>query len=116
MDEDKKIDYTRTKKYKELKKSLLDQLEDNGNSTKYFIDLVELYMSLWVVCQKLIADIDTRGVQVMYQNGKDQWGYKKNDSVNELSKTNAQMLKILVQLGIKATAKDTSTEDSDDEL
>lgn len=115
MDEEKKTDYTRTKKYKELKQSLLEELNKNGNSTKYFIDLVELYMSLWVVCQKLIDDINTRGVQVMYQNGANQWGYKKNDSVNELSKTNAQMLKILSQLGIKANIVE-KVDDSDDEL
>ena len=114
--EEEKIDYTRTKKYKELKQSLLQQLQDNDNYTTYFIDLVELYMSLWVVCQKLIADIEFRGVQVKYQNSATQWGYKKNDSVNELSKTNAQMLKILNQLGIKANIKDTNTQEDDDTL
>lgn len=115
MGEIKKIDYTKTKKYKELKRSLLQQLEESKNNTTYFIDLVEAYMQLWIICQKLIDDIDARGVQIMYQNGQNQWGYKKNDSVNELSKTNAQMLKILTQLNIKANVLE-KIEDDDDEL
>lgn len=51
----------------------------------------------------------------MYQNGQNQWGYKKNDSVNELAKTNAQMLKILTQLNIKANILE-KVEEEDDEL
>ena len=109
------MDHTKTKKYKELKRSLLQQLEESKNNTTYFVDLVEAYMQLWVICQKLNDDINERGVQIMYQNGQNQWGYKKNDSVNELSKTNAQMLKILTQLNIKANVLEKLDEE-DDEL
>ena len=109
------MDYTKTKKYKQLKESLLQQLKENENNAVYFVDLVETYMQLWTVCQKLNDDINERGVQIAYKNGNNQFGYKKNDSVNELSKTNAQMLKILAQLNIKAKVIEKA-EEEDDEL
>ena len=39
-------------------------------------------------------------MSVHYQHGQNQSGYKKNDSIAELNKTSAQMLKILKELGI----------------
>lgn len=108
-------DYRKTKAFKDIKKSLIQQLEDNGNSTDFFLDLVNDYMSLWVIKCQLLDDINERGVTCKYQNGQNQWGYKKNDSINELNKTNTQMLKILQQLEIKATPSDGTVEE-DDEL
>ena len=64
----------------------------------------------------LIDDIDERGVVCKYQNGKDQWGFKKNDSIAELNKTNLTMTKLLLQLGIKAKIIDTTVSEEDDEL
>lgn len=101
----------RTKIYKEIKKDLLDQLERNGIYGKQFKDLVEDYMSLWIVKNLLIEDINIRGVSVVYNHGGGQSGYKKNDSVAELNKTNAQMLKLLNELGIKATVVDSGDDD-----
>lgn len=89
-----------------IKKDLLEQLKNNGVTGKAYIDLVEDYISLWEIKNALIKDIRERGVTIEYQNGKDQWGYKKNDSINELNKTSTQMLKILNELGLKATATD----------
>ena len=108
-------DYKKTKTYREIKKSLLEQLENNGNGKDFFIDLVNDYMALWVIKCQLIDDIAERGVTCKYQNGNNQWGYKKNDSINELNKTNTQMLKILQQLNIKANVVEKIEED-DDEL
>ena len=48
---------------------------------------------------------------VKYNNGGGQSGYKRNDSVGELNKTNAQMLKLLNELGIKATVADSGDDD-----
>jgi phage terminase small subunit len=90
----------------EIKQDLLDQLERQGIYGKHYVDLVNDYMALWDIKNKLIKDIKKRGVTVMYQNGKDQWGYKKNDSIAELNKTSAQMLKILNDLGLKAKKMD----------
>ena len=72
-------------------------------------------MALWCVKMMLIDDIEERGVSCLYQNGANQFGYKKNDSVAELNRTNLTMTKLLVQLGIKAKVI-TTTEENDDEL
>jgi hypothetical protein len=87
--------------FQEIRKDLLDQLERNGTVGKYFADLVEDYMDLWVTKCLLILDIRQRGVNTIWDNGGGQKGRKKNDSVDLLIKTNAQMLKLLAELGIK---------------
>lgn len=97
----------------EIRQDLLNQLEANETKGKYFIDLVEDYMEIWKIKNRLIADVKKRGVQVKYQNGKDQWGHKKNDSIPEIIKYNAQMLNLLDKLGIKANIGE---EDDDIEL
>ena len=85
-----------------IKKDLLSQLEQNGVKGAHYLDLVEDYLAMWDIKNKLIADIEEKGVTIKYQNGKDQWGYKRNDSLQELTRTNAQMLKILHDLGLRA--------------
>lgn len=101
-----------SEKYEVIRKDLLDQLDRNGIYGKQFKDLVEDYMSLWIVKNLLIDDIKARGVSIKWNNGGGQTGFKKNDSVGELNKTNAQMLKLLTELGIKANV----TKNDDDEL
>lgn len=100
-----------SEKYEAIRKDLLDQLDRNGIYGKQFEDLVEDYMSLWIVKNLLIDDIKSRGVSIKWNNGGGQNGYKKNDSVGELNKTNAQMLKLLNELGIKATVADSGDDD-----
>lgn len=102
------------KRRKVVEQDLLDQLERNGTYGAYYVDLVADYMALWDIKNWLIEDIAKRGVAVEYQNGREQWGTKKNDSIAELNKTNAQMLKILQNLGIKPTGK--SGDDPDEEM
>ena len=46
-------DYKRTNAYKELKNSLIKQLEEKNNANDYFMDLVEDYMRLWVIKNQL---------------------------------------------------------------
>ncbi len=89
----------------EIKKDLIDQLERNGIFGKHYLDLVNDYMSLWDIKNELIKDIKVRGVSIKWNNGGGQEGYKKNDSISELNKTNAQMLKILNELGLKAKSE-----------
>lgn len=101
-------------KRNEIKKDLLDQLERNGVFGKYYIDLVNDYMALWDIKNKLIKDIRERGVSVHWSNGGGQEGHKKNESIAELNKTNAQMLRILNELGLKATK--TEVTDDDEEM
>jgi phage terminase small subunit len=85
----------------DIRQDLIDQLERNGVVGQHYLDLIEDYMALWSVKRALLADIKKRGVAVEYQNGENQWGVKKNDSVSELVKVNAQMLKVLGELGLR---------------
>jgi len=91
----------RTDKYKNIKQDLIDQLERNGTVGKYYEDLVNDYMDMWVTKCLLVEDIQNRGVVVEYDNGGGQKGKKKNDSVEQRIKVNAQMLKLLSEIGIK---------------
>ena len=67
------------------------------------------YLALWDVKNLLIGDIQERGVTVLGVRGE-----KKNDSISELNKTNAQMLKILSELGLKATEIAKEDDEGDD--
>jgi len=92
----------RAKLRKEIKDDLILQLENKSIIEITFTDLISDYLSLWDIKNELIHDIETNGVSVKYQNGANQWGYKKNDCIPELNKVNGQMLKILNELSIKA--------------
>lgn len=111
MDELKKEKTARKKRYKartelreEIKEDLLEQLQERNIFESHYVDLVNDYLALWDIKNELIYDIETKGVSVKYQNGANQWGYKKNDSVRELTTVNNQMLKILNDLGLKPTS------------
>jgi hypothetical protein len=96
---------------KEIKKDLYDQLERNGTFGRFFEDLIEDYMRLWDTKNALLEDIEARGVSVIYDNGGGQRGVKKNDSVDQVIRVNAQMLKILDNLEIKPAAGEMSDDD-----
>ena len=68
----------RTQNYKDIKKDLLDQLEANGTFGKFFEDMIEDYMAMYVTKTLLVEDIQKRGTIVPYNNGGGQTGYKKN--------------------------------------
>jgi hypothetical protein len=93
--------YLESEKYAEIRQDLLDQLERNGNFEKYYKDLVDDYMDMWVTKCLLVDDIQRRGVTVRYNNGGGQAGRKKNDSIEQRIKVNGQMLRLLAELGIK---------------
>lgn len=106
---------TRTKKYKEIENDLRQQLEANGTYGKFFDDMIDDYMAMYVTKTLLIEDIQKRGTIVKYNNGGGQSGMKKNEAVEMFNKTNAQMLKLLAELGLKANAM-LGGGDFDDEL
>lgn len=99
--------------YVEIKEDLLKQLNANQTHGKYYLNMIEDYMDLWMTKNLLLLDIKTRGVTVRYNNGGGQSGYKKNESVEQVLKVNTQMIKILDSLGIKPS---TSGYGEDDEL
>lgn len=107
----------------EIRQDLVDQLDRKGICGSHYLDLIEDYMALWDIKNKLIKDIRDRGVSIKWTNGPinpetgeaAQWGYKKNDSIAELNKTNAQMLKILSELNLKASSAGMA-DDSDEDM
>ncbi len=99
-----------------IRDDLILQLKNLGATQKHYFDLVDDYMKMWEVKNELINDIRIRGVSVPYQNGKNQMGHRRNDSVGDLIKTNAQMLKILAELGLRAADVLVEEDDPDEEL
>lgn len=98
-----------------IREDLLGQLERNGTAGAYYTDLVEDYMELWDTKNKLTADIRARGVTVdiVTSAGTNQ---RKNDSVGELVKLNAQMLKLLDSLGVKPAPAEEGGGGRDEEM
>ena len=92
-------------KYNLIYEELKEQLDINNAYNSYTEDLLQDYIKLAKVKDKLNADIDKRGVNVKYNNGGGQTGYKKNDSVVELPKINKQMLMLLKELGLSPSLK-----------
>lgn len=80
----------------------------------HYQDLVNDYMKFWDFKNMLQNDIESRGVSVEWNNGGGQGGFKKNDSISELLKVNTQMLKILYDLGVRAS--DLEIVEDDEEL
>lgn len=91
----------KTLKRDEIRQDLLDQLERNGTVGKHYIDMIEDYMTLWDIKNGLEDDIKERGAAVPYVTMNGTVNIKKNESVGELIKVNAQMLKIMDALGVK---------------
>ena len=94
----------RTKTFRSIRDSLMDQLERSGNDTPHFRNLVEDYMSMYVTKELCKEDIADRGISVTSIGSTGQLVTKKNDSVDSLLKVNQQMLKILDMLKIKPEA------------
>lgn len=106
-----------TKVEKALNAILIARGNDPVNDYPLF-DLAADYGNLWRVKDMLLQDIAERGVQVRWQNGENSFGLKKNDSVDSLVKTNAQMLKILNYLKVEPSdiVEDQEEDETDDGL
>ena len=96
---------------KAIKQDLLDQLEVNCTVGAYYTDLVDDYMALWETKNALIADIRERGATVVYTSNTGQENKKKNESVGELLKVNAQMVKLLESIGISPSQAEAGDDD-----
>ena len=93
--------------------SLKEQLKLKGADIPCFIDLVEDYGKLWNIKNKLITDINTRGVVYDDVSSVGVPMKKNNPSTKELLGVNRQMLSILEKLGLDT--KNVSSGE-DDEL
>lgn len=86
---------------KDVKMSLIRQLELRGMGAEFYMDLVNDYIYYWSLKKKLIADIKSKGLRYETVNGNGMTVEKANESVVNLQKTTATMLKILADLKLK---------------
>nr|DAT37860.1 MAG TPA: terminase small subunit [Caudoviricetes sp.] len=106
-------DWRKTKQYRELKKSMLDNLEARGLLEKAYTDKVDEYLDFWVRRQELQTDVAERGLSVMDDRGR----ITENRSVSLEIQVARQMLAVWTALGFKdAAAKSDVPGGMDDEL
>lgn len=94
---------------KRIEKDLVDQLHVNGTTGTHFTNLVGDYLALFDLKTKLIKDIDDNGTRILTN-----YGAKSNPAINDLHKTNAQMLKILSVIGVKPSKSEGPSTEGDD--
>ena len=90
----------RTKEYRQIYSSLVEQLERSGNDTPYFLNQIDQYMSMYITTKLCAEDIDRRGINITSVGSTGQTVTKKNESIDSLLKTNQQMIKLLDKLQI----------------
>lgn len=106
--------WKKTKTYRDLRKSLMDNLEAKGLVEKAYTDKVEEYMDFWVQRQKLEADIAARGITIPDEK---RGMMVENRSVSLAVQVSRQMLAIFAALGLKEDACSAAPQgDDDDEL
>ena len=81
-----------------IRAALVAELTQQGKTQLYYLSLVDDYIRFWKIKEYLIEDIELRGVTTTWNQNA-----KKNDSVSELTKVNGQMLRILADLGLRAS-------------
>ena len=96
--------YTLTKKYKDVKDSMLRQLKEQGADENHYIDQVNTYMDCWIDVQLLTKDIRERGANVEAVGRSGEPELRKNESVGERIRTIAIMLRIQSALGLNQNA------------
>lgn len=96
----------------EIRDALLEQLKAQRKNPAFYTDLVNDYMDYWEIKRKLIKDIKEKGVRYTVTNGNGIATEKPNESIMNLNKTTATMLKILADLNLKEPTKvDNDTDD-----
>lgn len=96
----KATDWKKTKQYRELKSSMLDNLEARGLMEKAYTDKVSEYLDFWCRRQELRADVAERGLTVVDDRGR----ITENRSVSLEVQVSRQMLAIWTVLGFKDAA------------
>ena len=86
---------------KQIRESLVKQLEWRGMKAEFYTDLIDDYVYYWSLKKKLITDIRRKGLRYETINGNGVTVEKANESVVNLQKTTATMLKILTDLKLK---------------
>lgn len=68
---------------------------------EFYMDMIDDYVYYWSLKKKLITDIRAKGLRYEMINGNGVTVEKANESVVNLQKTTATMLKILANLKLK---------------
>lgn len=106
----------RTRQRNKIERDLLEQLGEENKNNSHYRELIKDYLFMWDTMQELKLDIEKRGVSVFWQNSETQYGYKKNDSIREMTTVSNQMLKILNDLGLKPSKAEEADEDEEIKL
>ncbi|MBD5169251.1 MAG: P27 family phage terminase small subunit [Oscillibacter sp.] len=94
---EKNTDFRRSKAFRTLKQAILDNLAARGLDHEVYADMVEEYMSFWVLLQKLEADIDQHGLTVTDDRGRQ----TANPCVSMKAQVSRQKLALFNALGFK---------------
>ncbi len=97
-----------------IRECLENNLKTRNVKGEYYQDLIEDYMYMLVLKDRLQKDIDENGVRITTYNAKGLPVEKKNDSYDLLLKYNKQMISLLEYLGINP--KEIEIGSDDDEL
>lgn len=97
----------------QIKQDLLDQLERQGIYGQHYIDLVDDYIKLYDIKNKLLEDAK-KNPYTEWRNSETSYGRKKNDSIDQAVKVNQQMLKILSFLNIKPSILEEEYDDDEE--
>ena len=95
-----------------IREDLRNQLLEQNKFGKHFEDMIEDYIYLVKLKEKLQEDIDEKGIRYIVQTGNGFKQKKPNESVVNILKVNNQMLKILQDLELK-TPESKDNEESD---
>ena len=104
--------WKQTKAYRELRRSLLANLEARGLVEQAYTDKVEEYLDFWVQRQKLEEDISLRGISVLDEK---RGMLVENRSVSLCVQVSRQMLAIFTALGLKDDACAASHQGEDED-
>lgn len=90
-------DISRTKAYKALNKSLLDNLKARGLDCALYKDKVQEYMDFWKLHKELQRDIQERGMVVFDDRNRP----SENRSISLDIQVSRQMLALFTAMGFK---------------
>lgn len=99
-----------------IREDLKNQLISQNKFGKQFDDMIEDYIFLVKLKEELQHDISVNGIRYEAKTGNGYKTDKPNESVQNLLKVNAQMLKILQDLELKAPEEGPKEGEGDDLL
>lgn len=116
IDKQKETENRIKEKKSAIKEDLQNQLVAQNKFGKQFDDMIDDYLYFVELKERLQYDLDTNGIRYKTTGGNGFTSYKPNESCERLIKTNAQMLKILQELDLKAPEEDLKEGEGDDLL